>query len=1357
MAFAASFQTVPLDHERYLKTVAPDVEIGTVNFSDGIGRASRNLFQKITKIMDLPQATSAFQIRVGGIKGVVSVYDQDEDVMFRKSMKKFESEHNMLEVLNYSRPIPLCLNRHIILLLSSFGVPDEFFLEMQHDMLMSNIDTLIDEESSLSFVANHSKIFDWRLFSSNHLVREPFFRQMIFSNVINLIADITNHSHIPVSGGRVLMGVLDETQTLKYGEIYANIVEGNNEFELEGKVVVFRNPCVLPSDVRVLNACNKSSASRLKKLYQNCLVIPSQGKDSHARECAGGDLDGDLYYVIWDEKLIPKSLKVPGEPIVEVVTEDKKTLTTDNSRELVSMTQFFCDYVSKNQLGIIANAHLAVSDELGMRHPKSIQLARYVAAETDAPKKGLTVGKINSKLLPTTYPDFMQKLDKPMRTSSTVLGKLYRQSKPVFEIFIEKIAGISPQTKLNLIGDSKSIDIIYESYGFEIKTLLQRFDLQSEVDLFSGTPMWQEDYMSTYKQQHQLLETLMENVKKFWKQWNLRFEKWRTDVGSNQQKILEWYSRPKSSPWPLHSFSFLALPFIQFEECNRKSISQKIFESTKWWVHQNKMRWLSEWRVRFNVGQTIMQKLDGIKCHYYGSSMLGLNEEFSDIDFYSSEDNFVKLRDMLKCLDVHAMDMKKPHACVTLSMDSLNVDVTNFIGGVNKTYNLAAVFDENPTYWSALRVLIEWARTVRIVKSCGSEGIMTVISFCHLFIYFAAASPPLIKNHDEKPYTLMRLGNWMESVRNSLCGTLIYDFITFISSSKNREWLLATVDPLTGDPLIKSDSINDLRTNAEHALILLAVHDGDVRKLFQFCTKRRLFRLDRRYLDPKNASAERKRQSLNEIKAICNSKKNHQLLFELVERNGLFYVEVIGDYKYLPGIEKGINSIHNKVVNTRVRDGMLKYSTYHVANSTVIIPELGNGPSTELSFSTYDGDLYTARHTGFWKSRLTFRGAHPNLNWRTTEYQRFEIQFLKQMHLFQEKRQLYVRKTNIQRFFSDMKCNVRCGNHYFFNVPETLHNTFETINVQSVEEKVSHLEEALNLERQGNVINDLKDSVTLIKSNEKVDDKKPLMLMPLQEMKKRFVEKKSKNEEFISTSTDTKTNGIRHSFYPIWNLGLENVRKFSAQHGFKEVRPNSDDFYTTISVYWRQRELVIKCDKNGMIVEIRHRSTRWLSASFHKSENDGGGDVRTYLECRAVLDDDESCIETIVEYLHGRSIYTESFAKQIQKRYKWEDVEDQESFSPRPLIPDIFQLNWRFRSMRLVTPVLKFVNCDDDVFWLDNIHDGIFHFQKSEFEWFPYHFEFELRLCMEKLSDKALCKKSYDYSVSLFDFIKRAA
>ncbi|KAJ6638405.1 RNA-dependent RNA polymerase 1, partial [Pseudolycoriella hygida] len=1279
LAFAASVETVPLDYDRYLRYVAPDVEIGDVNFSDGIGRGSRKLFEKIASIMNLPRRTSALQIRVGGIKGVISVYDdQEKDVIFRKSMKKFVSDHNMLEVLNYSRSIPVRLNRHVILLLSSFGVPDNVFLDMQKDAVMEIVDILVSAEASYHFVARHSNIFDWHLFPRETLVAEPFFKQMLFSNIINLIAGITNRSNIPVSKGRVLMGVMDETATLEYGEVYANIIEEGSEFELDGKVVVFRNPCVLPSDLRVLIARSGASVSHLKKLYQNCLVIPSHGPDSHARECAGGDLDGDLYYVIWDERMIPKCLKVPGEKIVEVATEVLKPSKHGSSDDMTEMLNFYCDYVSNNRLGVIANAHLAVSDAWGMRHPKSVALARYVAAETDAPKKGLAVCKIDKDLLPVEYPDFMEKSEK----------------------LIDSVA------------------ILYEWYSFEVKTLLQRFDLQSEVDLFSGTPIWQDEYLSTYKKETQLRETLLRNMQLFWTKWNRIFEKWRSKAANNNEdKILVWYMLPKSSPQhqQLHSFSFLALPFVTVANLKQKSISQKIFEATKRWVYENRIRWLSEWRVRFNVGQKIIQTLNGLQCHFYGSSMLGLNEEFSDIDFFTSETDFEKLRNMLLSLDENAISMMRPHACVSLSIDSLNIDVTNFDGGVVKTYALAAVFDTYPTFWSAFRVLIEWARTVRIVKSSGNEGLMKVISFCHLFISYATGSPPPTTS-DMKDYSLLRLGKWIDSVQDSLCGELIYKFLTFLSSRGNRQWLLAAKDPFTDDVLIKTDFIDSLCTKADQALMSLSAHDGDIRKLFQFCSKERLFRLDRKYCDPSTASEERTRLCLAEIKRSVHSAND--LLINLVERNGLFYVEVVGDYKYLEQIEKKINSIHNK-------------------NSTLIFPEFGNGHLTNVLFSTYGGDLYTARHTGFCKSRLVVCNAQKNLNWRTTEYQRYEIQFLTQLQLYRTKQQANVSNPRIGRFFGDLQLNVRCGNHYFFNVPETLHNSFETLSVFDIEKKVSHFEENLDFERMNNVVNDVNDSLTLIKTYATVDDRKPIPLMPLSEIKVRAMAEKVEKNQVVAT-TSIKTNFIRHSFYPNWCLGFQNARRFAAQNGFKEVRPARCDFYVTVSVIWRYRELVIKSDKNGAIVEIRHRSTRWLSASFQKYANDGGYDVRNYLESRRALDDDETCLETVVEYLQGRSIFTKTFSRQIQSFFNSQHIDDTVAFPQRPLIPELFQLNWRFRCMRVVAPMLKFLNDDNDVIWLHQIYDGIFQFQRNEFEWFPNHLEYEIGIEMAKLTDKEL-------------------
>ena len=61
---------------------------------------------QVSKKLGLAHTPSAFQIRFGGCKGVLSVWPSldGEQIQIRKSMKKFESDHNKLDVVNYSSP-----------------------------------------------------------------------------------------------------------------------------------------------------------------------------------------------------------------------------------------------------------------------------------------------------------------------------------------------------------------------------------------------------------------------------------------------------------------------------------------------------------------------------------------------------------------------------------------------------------------------------------------------------------------------------------------------------------------------------------------------------------------------------------------------------------------------------------------------------------------------------------------------------------------------------------------------------------------------------------------------------------------------------------------------------------------------------------------------------------------------------------------------------------------------------------------------------------------------------------------------------------------------------------------------------
>ena len=91
---------------------------------------------------------SAFQIRFAGYKGMVAVHpgiNPPMKMMLRKSMRKFASQHHQLEIIQPARLNAGHLNRQIILLLSSLGVPDGVFERLQRKMT-KELDNCIQDE-----------------------------------------------------------------------------------------------------------------------------------------------------------------------------------------------------------------------------------------------------------------------------------------------------------------------------------------------------------------------------------------------------------------------------------------------------------------------------------------------------------------------------------------------------------------------------------------------------------------------------------------------------------------------------------------------------------------------------------------------------------------------------------------------------------------------------------------------------------------------------------------------------------------------------------------------------------------------------------------------------------------------------------------------------------------------------------------------------------------------------------------------------------------------------------------------------------------------------------------------------------
>jgi ribosomal protein L24 len=119
-----------------------------------------------------------------------------------------------------------------------------------------------------------------------------------------------------------VVGVADPTGLLPPGHIF---VTGAGAVRTSPELFITRSPCVVPSDGRVLPVVTTKPAemsvsewSWLEDLQFGCVIFgaPSEQGEAIPETIASGDLDGDLYFVCWDEGILshvspPSPLPLP--------------------------------------------------------------------------------------------------------------------------------------------------------------------------------------------------------------------------------------------------------------------------------------------------------------------------------------------------------------------------------------------------------------------------------------------------------------------------------------------------------------------------------------------------------------------------------------------------------------------------------------------------------------------------------------------------------------------------------------------------------------------------------------------------------------------------------------------------------------------------------------------------------------------------------------------------------------------------------------------------------------------------------------------------------------------------------------
>eukprot|EP01133_Synstelium_polycarpum_P015213 gene15213-18002_t len=750
IVFASTRPTLVIPPEEYHENV-DDYIVDKHIFTEGIGYIGRELAVEIADKCDVPRDTAAFQIRIGGNKGVVAVHPHlKRGLYLRGSMRKFATEpttyNRTLEIISVSGRKLCFLNRQVINLLSGLGVPDSYFLELLSNALGDLARMLHDTDEAMRTL---TEIEIFKNVTEPEILLDPFVRSTLHLVYKKKLSNYRDKCFIPIETARTLMGVTDETATMVTGQVFLRITEPNGALRtIVGRVAVAKNPCLHPGDVRILNAVDVPALHHLIDV----IVFAQRGHIPNFKECSGSDLDGDRYFVCYGTEML-KSIKM----FSAYVGDEANAPLEPEPIEPETIIRQFVDNIQKGSLGTIALTHLAVCDRLSPTDPLAIELAIQHYIEVDSAKTGkhgkIPDGTDNIVGNMQFFPRFMQRSmpRKQYWESIKVLGKLYEQCSS-----LNGVAQYLPDQDLDqellVKGYETYIDeakLVYLRYCSAVSSLLSRYDLEHEEEVlaqfadetisgaFNSKEVMLELYNNYAALQAQFRdEFLMEFISQSIDQEHIELD---TDslIAHNQDEIDKkasaWYATAYSDIKPIKFLSFYwlvkdmrrpptAMDAFRAKAFLSRDVSAHLFNN------QNIM--LSSYASRLQIAATICKTLkrsphlvDSQVLIYGSSSLFVFHTATSDLDLHlcpnlsmpmTNEEVYLAVVKALKFSDLaienieYVENAKFP--IVRFRYNGIDCDMSLDSNGFEKTLLVTQYFNNHPFLLPLTYAIVSWGR-----------------------------------------------------------------------------------------------------------------------------------------------------------------------------------------------------------------------------------------------------------------------------------------------------------------------------------------------------------------------------------------------------------------------------------------------------------------------------------------------------------------------------------------------------------------------------------------------------------------------------------------------------------------------
>eukprot|EP00834_Sanchytrium_tribonematis_P004331 NODE_207_length_12890_cov_0.936518.p1 type:complete len:1622 gc:universal NODE_207_length_12890_cov_0.936518:968-5833(+) len=816
-------------------------------FSDGCGSINLAVAQIVQDKLDLDFLPSAVQFRVGPYKGVLSVNNrQVEPFKFRPSMKKFFSFNRAFEIVGFSKPNKCYLNRQLIMILTSLGLEEKLFLDYLDndikDIFMSNINSI--QQILSPDIPFFSKDCLDRLVTFN-VENDNFWTNIIHLTRISMIKNLKDKARIHVPQGRLLLGIIDEFNILKENEVYIAItLEDQSIKVIEGDLILIKNPCIHPGDLRPATAIGKHPDYHG---LVDVIIMPSKGVRDLASQTSGGDLDGDQFTVIWDPKLRPPEF---FEPMTE-----GPTIT---SKFKGSIIDAYIKIVTEDCIGTLSHAQLALADQRPghFLNQDVIDFSGLISKAVDFPKRLTSFDFPTAIVDDLKYPDYLEKHSSISYISTHALGFIYRKCKSYLNLTKPKI---TPQIMSH---DYQSVfEDAYNEYSNKLFSIGRLYQCENEYEILTGCVI-----LKAFRNKESRIRAhVNQMVSVLTKETRVRIMQiMRNELDSsstNERGLLLKKLTKALKCFQLQSFGWCVYEIL-FEHDATKIVTGSSINTDrglnvelKKYFDVAKKDILSEYQNRIHL----MNRVDLVcrsihpeyKAFLYGSSSYLLFDYFSDTDIgiYSNEPILEAMYVLLKA-EFQSIQYIKNARVPILKSTTPSFDISQNIKGICKTLIILHVIDTNPEFYAHFLLIAQFGRSFGLIQSQRLNELSQIIStFGLIYLYIQhirqfnefhiMSDATVMKNYESDILTYIEklpknLDNIIEKLEN-LKFESSYVLISFFQKYSKAK-AIKVDDPVNfGQSLVNiaDEKIIYFNSACLEFLDLLHIYKNNISKLFE--------------------------------------------------------------------------------------------------------------------------------------------------------------------------------------------------------------------------------------------------------------------------------------------------------------------------------------------------------------------------------------------------------------------------------------------------------------------------------------------------------------------------------------------